>query len=92
MFSQSDETTVARKCYPAMKHESGDIIEVRDCVLLKAGQKKNELPFVAKIASLWENPEDGKLIKVSIRLICIHFTLKLVKMDISLYNVFICIV
>lgn len=48
-----------RKCYPAMRHEEGDLIETRDCVLLKAGQKKNELPFVAKIAALWENPDDG---------------------------------
>lgn len=43
-----------------MMHAEGDVIEPRDCVLLKAGQKKNELPFVAKIAALWENPEDGK--------------------------------
>lgn len=43
-----------------MVHEEGDIIEPRDCVLLKAGQRKNELPFVAKIAALWENLDDGK--------------------------------
>lgn len=51
--------TAVRKCYPAMMHETGDKIVVRDCVLLKAGPRKNDLPFVAKIASLWENPEDG---------------------------------
>lgn len=51
---------MTRKCYPAMVHEEGDIIEPRDCVLLKAGQRKNELPFVAKIAALWENLDDGK--------------------------------
>lgn len=43
-----------------MRHEEGDVIEPRDCVLLKAGARKNDLPFVAKIASLWENPDDGK--------------------------------
>lgn len=43
-----------------MKHECGDIIQPGDCVLLRAGSKKNELPYVAKVASLWENPEDGK--------------------------------
>ncbi|XP_063904967.1 bromodomain-containing protein 4 isoform X4 [Zophobas morio] len=59
VFLNSDETTVVRRCYPAMRHEEGDIIEVRDCVLLKAGPRKNDLPFVAKIAYLWENPEDG---------------------------------
>ncbi|XP_001816051.2 proteoglycan 4 isoform X2 [Tribolium castaneum] len=61
VFLNSDETTVVRKCYPAMRHEEGDIIEVRDCVLLKAGPRKNDLPFVAKIAYLWENPEDGEM-------------------------------
>lgn len=57
---------VVRKCYPAMRHSEGDVIESRDCVLLKAGLKKNELPFVAKIAALWENPDDGRIDKMSI--------------------------
>lgn len=43
-----------------MIHDAGDIIRPGDCVLLRAGSKKNELPYVAKVASLWENPEDGK--------------------------------
>lgn len=42
-----------------MRHDSGDVIQPGDCVLLRAGSKKNELPYVAKVASLWENPEDG---------------------------------
>lgn len=50
---------VLRKCYPAMKHAEGDVIEPKDCVLLKAGPRKNDLPFVAKVAALWENPDDG---------------------------------
>lgn len=58
---QSDEVTVIRKCYPRMRHKEGDLIEPRDCVLLKAGPRKNDLPFVAKVAALWESPEDGKL-------------------------------
>ncbi|KAI4462893.1 bromo adjacent y domain-containing 1 protein [Holotrichia oblita] len=61
VFLNSDEATVIRKCYPSMVHTEGDIIEPRDCVLLKAGQRKNDLPFVAKIAALWENPEDGEM-------------------------------
>lgn len=48
-----------RTCYPAIRHSEGDIIEERDCVLLKAGQRKNDLPYVAKVAYLWENPDDG---------------------------------
>lgn len=43
-----------------MRHDSGDVIQPGDSVLLKAGSKRNELPYVAKVASLWENPEDGK--------------------------------
>lgn len=45
-----------------MRHEEcGDVIRPRDCVLLRAGGKRNELPYVAKVAQLWENPEDGEL-------------------------------
>lgn len=43
-----------------MKHTSGDVLRPRDCVLLKSGPRKADLPFVAKIAALWENPDDGK--------------------------------
>ncbi|XP_076273195.1 uncharacterized protein LOC143204515 isoform X3 [Rhynchophorus ferrugineus] len=62
VFINSDETTVVRKCYPAMMHEDeGDMIVPGDCVLLKAGPRRNDLPYVAKIAALWENPEDGEM-------------------------------
>lgn len=43
-----------------MVHQTGDIIRPKDCVLLRAGNKRTELPYVAKIAYLWENPEDGE--------------------------------
>lgn len=43
-----------------MRHSEGDIIRPRDSVLLRAGSKRAELPYVAKVAHLWENPEDGK--------------------------------
>ncbi|KAF2903938.1 hypothetical protein ILUMI_02236, partial [Ignelater luminosus] len=61
VFLNSDESTVTRRCYPAMKHAEGDVIEPRDCVLLKAGPRRNDLPFVAKVAALWENPDDGEM-------------------------------
>ncbi|KAJ6634596.1 Bromo adjacent likey domain-containing 1 protein [Pseudolycoriella hygida] len=61
VFLNSDDVQVIRTRYPAMRHDSGDIIEPGDCVLLRAGGKKNELPYVAKVASLWENPEDGEM-------------------------------
>ncbi|XP_050407423.1 uncharacterized protein LOC126822530 [Patella vulgata] len=50
-----------RKCFPAMKHIDGDIINIRDCVLLRSGPRKKDIPFVAKVSALWENPEDGEL-------------------------------
>lgn len=49
-----------------MKHESGDILRPRDCVLLKSGPRKADLPFVAKIAALWENPDDGLFVNKTV--------------------------
>ena len=43
-----------------MRHVQGDIISPHDCVLLKSGPRRTDLPFVAKVAAMWENPEDGK--------------------------------
>jgi hypothetical protein len=62
-YSQSDDPPALRYCYPAMRHEEGDIIMPRDCILLKSGTRKGDLPYVAKVTALWENPEDGKSLK-----------------------------
>jgi hypothetical protein len=43
-----------------MHHEEGDVIRPRDCILLMSGLRKTDLPFVAKVAALWENPDDGE--------------------------------
>lgn len=72
MFEQSDDPPVIRTRYPAMGHESGDEIRPGDSVLLKAGGKKNELPYVAKVASLWENPEDGNCFLLFIVYFCMR--------------------
>ncbi|CRK97237.1 CLUMA_CG010633, isoform A [Clunio marinus] len=62
VFLNSDDPPVPRTCYDSMRHEEcGDVIRPRDCVLLRAGGKRNELPYVAKVAQLWENPEDGEM-------------------------------
>lgn len=50
-----------RLCFPAMRHMEGDVIRVRDCVLLRSGTRKIDLPFVAKVAALWENEDDGEM-------------------------------
>jgi hypothetical protein len=36
------------------------VISPRDCVLVKSGPQEVDLPFVAKVAALWENPDDGE--------------------------------
>ncbi|KAG5680542.1 hypothetical protein PVAND_010043 [Polypedilum vanderplanki] len=62
VFLNSDDPPVPRTCYDSMRHEEcGDVIRPRDCVLLRAGGKRNELPYVAKVAQLFENPEDGEM-------------------------------
>lgn len=43
-----------RACYASIKHDDGDIIRERDCVLVKSGPRKKDIPYVAKIAALWE--------------------------------------
>ncbi|XP_023722154.1 uncharacterized protein LOC111872450 isoform X2 [Cryptotermes secundus] len=61
VFISSDDELKIRKCYPMMRHEEGDVIRPRDCILLKSGPRKMDLPFVAKVAALWENPDDGEM-------------------------------
>ena len=37
-----------------MRHKEGEVINVRDCALLRSGPKDNDVPFVAKISALYE--------------------------------------
>lgn len=57
----NEDTPRFRLCFPAMRHTEGDVIRVRDCVLLRSGPRKIDLPFVAKVAALWENADDGEM-------------------------------
>lgn len=43
-----------------MRHSEGDVVKIRDCILLASGNRKKDLPFIAKVTSLWENPNDGE--------------------------------
>lgn len=53
---------VERICYDVMRHEEGDEqVQVRDCILLASGSRKKDLPYIAKVTALWENPEDGEM-------------------------------
>ena len=60
-FLQNEEAPVPRICYSMMKHVEGDIVSPRDCILLASGNRKKDLPFVAKVTALWENPDDGSV-------------------------------
>jgi len=56
----NEELPVERICYNTMRHEEGDEeVSVKDCILLASGNRKKDLPYIAKVNSLWENPEDG---------------------------------
>ncbi|GBO13134.1 hypothetical protein AVEN_155593-1 [Araneus ventricosus] len=55
---QNDSTPCARLCYPSIEHKEGDVINEKDCVLLRSGPKDTDLPYVAKVSAFWENPED----------------------------------
>lgn len=48
-------------CYPAIKHVEGDVIQVRDSVLLRSGAKKTDLPYIAKVCAFWEDAETGNV-------------------------------
>ncbi|XP_068109494.1 bromo adjacent homology domain-containing 1 protein [Hyperolius riggenbachi] len=49
-----------RRSYQAVER-NGEIIRVRDTVLLKSGPRKKSMPYVAKISALWEEPKTGEL-------------------------------
>lgn len=48
-----------RKCYPAVERD-GEVVKVRDTVLLKSGPRKKSIPYVAKVSALWEDPTSGQ--------------------------------
>lgn len=49
-----------------MRHKEGEVINVRDCALLRSGPKDNDVPFVAKISALYEDPTSNYAILSSI--------------------------
>ncbi|XP_061157095.1 bromo adjacent homology domain-containing 1 protein [Syngnathus typhle] len=60
VFSLGEEALAPKKCYQGVERD-GELIQVRDTVLLKSGPRKKSLPYVAKISALWEEPETGEL-------------------------------
>uniref|UniRef100_A0A8C1UTC9 BAH domain-containing protein n=1 Tax=Cyprinus carpio TaxID=7962 RepID=A0A8C1UTC9_CYPCA len=60
VFIAGDDETVLRQCYEGVQRE-GEVIRVRDTVLLRSGPRRKSLPYVAKISALWEDPRTGEL-------------------------------
>ena len=56
---QNEDPPINRICYNSMVHIEGDVVKPKDCIVLASGHRKRDLPFIAKVTSLWENPEDG---------------------------------
>ncbi|GFR04598.1 bromo adjacent homology domain-containing 1 protein [Trichonephila clavata] len=61
VYVSNDTPPCVRRCYPSMKHVQGDVICVRDCVYLRSSIKRTNMPFVAKVTELWENPTNGEM-------------------------------
>ena len=55
---QGEDETALRQCYEGGERD-GEVIHVRDTVLLRSGPRKKSLPYVAKISALWEDPKTG---------------------------------
>jgi len=46
--------------YSSICHSDGDVIHVRDCVLVKSGMRKKDIPYVAKIYGFWNHADTGR--------------------------------
>ncbi|KAM6905723.1 bromo adjacent homology domain-containing 1 protein [Lycodopsis pacificus] len=60
VFIAGEDETAPRQCYEGVERD-GEVIHVRDTVLLRSGPRKKSLPYVAKISALWEDPKTGEL-------------------------------
>ncbi|NXX79995.1 BAHD1 protein, partial [Urocolius indicus] len=60
VYVVNEPEPAVRRSYQAVERD-GEIIRVRDTVLLKSGPRKKSMPYVAKISALWEDPKTGEL-------------------------------
>lgn len=56
---QGEDETCLRRCYEGVERD-GEVIRLRDTVLLRSGPRKKSPPYVAKISALWEDPKTGE--------------------------------
>ena len=69
LYPQNEAIREVRLCYESIKRKE-DVIQVKDCVMLRSGVKRKDLPFVAKVSALWEDPESGEYVKIGEHLYC----------------------
>ncbi|XP_060773760.1 bromo adjacent homology domain-containing 1 protein isoform X2 [Neoarius graeffei] len=60
VFIAGEDVTALRQCYEGVERD-GEVIRIRDTVLLRSGPRKKSLPYVAKISALWDDPKTGEL-------------------------------
>ncbi|KAM9778830.1 bromo adjacent homology domain-containing 1 protein isoform 1-T1 [Syngnathus typhle] len=60
VFIAGEDEMALRQCYEGVERD-GEVIRIRDTVLLRSGPRKKSLPYVAKISALWEDPKSGEL-------------------------------
>ncbi|XP_062857447.1 bromo adjacent homology domain-containing 1 protein [Trichomycterus rosablanca] len=60
VYIAGEVETALRQCYEGVQRD-GEVIRVRDTVLLRSGPRKKTLPYVAKISALWDDPKTGEL-------------------------------
>uniref|UniRef100_A0A672RH14 Uncharacterized LOC107563382 n=1 Tax=Sinocyclocheilus grahami TaxID=75366 RepID=A0A672RH14_SINGR len=60
VFIVGEDSTSLRRCYEGVQRD-GEVIRVRETVLLRSGPRKKSLPYVAKVSAFWEDPESGEL-------------------------------
>ncbi|KAF5908502.1 bromo adjacent homology domain-containing 1 protein-like, partial [Clarias magur] len=60
VFIAGEDMTALRQCYEGVMRD-GEVIRIRDTVLLRSGPRKKSLPYVAKISALWDDPKTGEL-------------------------------
>ncbi|TRZ01500.1 hypothetical protein DNTS_025274 [Danionella cerebrum] len=60
VFIVGEDSTCLRRCYEGVQRD-GEVIRVRDTVLLRSGPRKKSLPYVAKVSAFWEDPESREL-------------------------------
>ncbi|RUS71409.1 hypothetical protein EGW08_020830, partial [Elysia chlorotica] len=56
-----EEQVRMRRCFNSMRHTSGEVVTVGDCVLLQSDGTDSNVPYVARVTRLWETLNGEKM-------------------------------